>query len=178
MIMKRKQEVERIAEKIRKCTLCRLWKTRNKAVPGEGPSNAKIMFIGQAPGREEDKTGRPFVGRAGKFLNELLENAGMNRKKVFITSVVKCFPPRNRLPTSDEAKTCVETYLKKQILLINPKVVVLLGKVAQKYVPDELLSGRIVVKTIHPAAGMRFPRMRKKIKRDFKLLGKLVEELS
>ncbi|MBW2979385.1 uracil-DNA glycosylase [Candidatus Woesearchaeota archaeon] len=171
-------DLKALAKKIEKCRLCRLWKSRKKAVPGEGPENAKIMFIGQAPGKQEDATGKPFVGKAGKFLNALLDEIGFDRQKCFITSVVKCFPPKNRPPRADEAMICIKNYLAKQIELVNPKLVVLLGKIAQRYVPDSLLSGRIVLKTAHPAAGMRFPKIRRKMKKDFSLLKKLIKEIS
>jgi len=173
-----KLDLKILAKKIEKCRLCRLWKSRKKAVPGEGPRNAKVMFIGQAPGKQEDATGKPFVGKAGKFLDMLLNEIGLERRKCFITSVVKCFPPGNRPPKADEAVICVSNYLSKQIKLVNPKLVVLLGKVAQRYVPEHLLSGRIVLKTAHPAAGMRFPKIRRKMKRDFNLLKKLINEIS
>ena len=171
-------DLKTLAKRIENCRLCRLWKNRKKAVPGEGPENAKIMLIGQAPGKQEDATGRPFVGRAGKFLNALLDEIGLDRRKCFITSVVKCFPPKNRPPRADEAKICIENYLAKQIELVNPKLVVLLGRIAQRYVPESLLSGRIVLRTAHPAAGMRFPKIRKKMKRDFSLLKRLICEIS
>jgi len=171
-------DLKTLAKRIEKCRLCRLWKSRKKAVPGEGPRNAKVMFIGQAPGKQEDATGRPFVGKAGKFLNVLLDEIGLDRRKCFITSVVKCFPPGNRPPKADEAMICIKNYLAKQIELVNPKLVVLLGKIAQRYVPDSLLSGRLVLKTAHPAAGMRFPKIRRKMKKDFSLLKKLIKEIS
>ncbi len=171
-------DLKALAKRIENCRLCRLWKSRKKAVPGEGPKNAKVMFIGQAPGKQEDATGRPFVGKAGKFLNVLLDEIGLERRKCFITSVVKCFPPKNRPPKADEARICIENHLSRQIELINPKLVVLLGRIAQRYVPEDLLSGRIVLKTAHPAAGMRFPKIRRKMKRDFSLLKKLIKEIS
>ncbi len=160
--------LEKIAEEIKKCKKCRLWKTRTNAVPGEGPSNAKIFFIGQAPGKQEDLQGRPFVGRAGKFLNMLLEKNNIARNKVFITSVLKCFPPKNRLPKNDEVKACLP-YLIKQLEIVNPRIVVLLGNVAVKALKNhEILKGRKVICTYHPAAGMRFPKIRKKMLEDFK----------
>ena len=94
-----------LAKQIRKCRKCSLYKKRGDAVPGEGPENAKIMLIGQAPGKQEDLTGKPFMGRAGEFLNELLKKNRTDRKKCFITSVVKCRPPKNRAPKPVEAKT-------------------------------------------------------------------------
>ncbi len=157
-----------LANKIKRCRLCALSKSRKKAVPGEGAAKAKIMFIGEAPGKKEDETGRPFMGKAGDFFNELLKKNKIDRKKCFITSVVKCRPPKNRNPKAIEARTCVQEYLSKQIMLVNPKIVVLLGNIAKKYVPKELLKGRKVIITHHPAAGMRFPKSRKKMEFDFK----------
>jgi uracil-DNA glycosylase family 4 len=157
-----------LASKIKRCRLCALGRTRKHAVPGEGSSKAKIMFIGEAPGAEEDRTGRPFMGRAGEFVNELLKKNKINRKKCFITSVVKCHPPRNRNPKAIEARICVQEFLAKQIMLVNPKIIVLLGNIARRYVPKELLKGRKVIATHHPAAGMRFPKSRRKMERDFK----------
>lgn len=159
--------LQTIANKIKRCRLCLLWKSRRRAVPGEGPANARIMFIGEAPGKEEDKTGLPFIGMSGKFFNKLLEKNKINRKKCFITSIVKCRPPKNRNPKAAEARICAQEYLVKQITVVNPKIVVLLGNTAKKYVPKDVLRGRKVIFTCHPAAGMRFPKSRKKIERDF-----------
>ncbi len=149
-----------IAVKIRRCRLCSLYKNARKAVPGEGPANARIFFIGQAPGREEDRTGRPFVGRAGRFLTEQLALLGIDRNKVFITSVVKHFPPANRMPAKDEVNACLP-YLLEQIEAVNPKVVVLMGRLAQSIRKDPVLRGRKVVMLPHPSAAMRFPRLKK-----------------
>ena len=164
--------------KMKICKKCPLWRTRKNVVPGEGPVDAKIMIVGQAPGREENLQGRPFVGRAGKFLNHLLEIAQIDRKKIFITSPLKCFPPKNRKPTKKEIETCLP-YLKKQIEIINPQKFILLGEVAFKvFFPKEKLKnfqGKWVRKdnkkffvTYHPAAGMRFPKIRKILEKDFK----------
>lgn len=157
-----------LANQISKCKLCPLWKSRKKAVPGEGSPKARIMFIGEAPGSEEDKTGRPFMGMAGKFFDALLKKNKIARNKCFITSIVKCRPPENRAPKPSEAKVCVQEFLTKQILLIKPKTIVLLGAVAKKYTPKELLKNKKVIATHHPAAGRRFPKSRKKIERDFR----------
>lgn len=159
---------EKIAKQIKRCKKCPLYKSRNKAVPGEGPDNAKIMIIGQGPGKKEDLTGRPFVGRAGKFLDELLKLNKINRKRCFITSIVKCFPPKNRQPKKTEAETCVTNYLTKQIEMINPKIIIIMGNVAKKFTPPKLLKNKKIIYTYHPAAGMRFPNIRKKMIKDFK----------
>ena len=161
----------KLAKQIKKCRKCGLYKSRNKAVPGQGAVNAKIMFVGQAPGKKEDLLGKPFVGKAGIFLDYLLKKNKISRKKCFITSVVKCFPPKNRIPSKNEAETCVKNYLIKQISIINPKTVVILGNIAKRYVPKELLKNKKVIYTYHPAAGVRFPKIRKKISKDFKKIG-------
>lgn len=178
----KEKELEKLNQEIRNCKKCPLWKLRKNTVPGEGPANAKIMIVGIAPGVEEDKTGRPFVGRAGKFLDQLLKEAKIERKKVFITSPLKCLPqpPINRKPKKEEIRACLP-YLKKQVEIINPKFSILLGEVAFSiFFPKEKLSefqGKLIEKegkfyfpTYHPAAGLRFPKIRKILKEDFKKL--------
>ena len=182
MNRKEKQLIE-LHKEIQKCKKCVLADTRTNAVPGEGPANAKIMIIGQAPGALEDKTGKPFVGRAGKFLDKLLEIAQIDRKKVFITSPIKCFPPKNRKPKASELKACLP-YLKKQIEIISPEKFILLGDVAfSVFFPKLKLKdyrGRVIkinkkefFITYHPAAGLRFPRIKEILIKDFKKLKKL-----
>jgi len=159
-----------------KCQKCLLSRLRTKAVPGEGPIGAKIMFIGQAPGREEDKNGRPFVGRAGKFLDELFQVNGISREEVFLTGSVKCFPPDNRVPKREELLAC-KPYLIEQIVLVDPRMVVFLGNVAQKFLlNEEVLKGRIVFFTCHPAAGMRFPKIKEKMVKDFNRLAAIARK--
>ena len=171
-------EIKRLAQKIRKCKKCPLWRTRNNTVPGEGPANAKIMIIGQAPGQEENFQGRPFVGRAGQFLNQLLKLAKIKREKAFVTSPLKCFPPKNRKPTKKEIAACLP-YLLEQIDIINPQKVILLGEVAFSiFFPKQKLGklrgswikkeGRQFFPTYHPAAGLRFPKIKKILEKDFK----------
>jgi DNA polymerase len=154
---------------------------RTKAVPGEGPYNARIMLVGEAPGREEDLKGRPFVGRAGRLLNSVLEPIGIPRKHVFITNIVKCRPPKNRQPTKRERDTCKEAYLQRQIDVIRPKLVVLLGRTAaQALLGAESLKrvrGRVVRRgrveylcTYHPAAVLRNPRRRGTFSKDLQKL--------
>lgn len=173
-----------LAEGIRRCTACPLWKSRTIAVPGEGPSNARIMFVGEAPGAEEDRVGFPFVGRSGKFLDEMLSVAGIERKNVFITGSCKCRPPQNRIPAAFELATCRSLWLDKQVASIKPEIIVLLGKAALFSKLGEqkvgLLHGKLIEKnnqnyfvTFHPAAGMRFPQIRELMKEDFKVLRKL-----
>lgn len=170
-------EIKEIAKKVMACKRCMLWESRKNAVPGEGSSRAKIMFIGEAPGSREDELGRPFCGRAGEFLDELLAKTGIKRKDIFITSVVKCRPPNNRAPKDDEIKAC-RPYLEKQIGLINPKIIVLLGEIAlntllgmkriSAHHGKVIKKDRIYIPMFHPAAGMRFPKTRKEMENDFK----------
>ena len=172
------RKIEKLHQEIRYCKKCPLWKTRKNASPGEGPVNARIMIVGQAPGAEEDKVGRPFVGRAGQFLNQLLKLAKIKREKIFLTAPVHCFPPKNRKPTRQEIKACLP-YLKKQIEIINPQKFISLGEVAfSVFFPDKKLGdfrGKLIKKgdkeffvTYHPAAGIRFPKIRKILEEDFK----------
>jgi len=155
-----------IAREIRVCTRCGLHEGRQKAVPGEGPSGARIMFVGEAPGREEDIQGRPFIGRSGRLLDESLKKVGLRRDELFITSVVKCRPPKNRIPLKWEWETCIQAHLRRQIGVIDPAIICLLGGVATKALlgRDRLSEGRgrivqrenrIFFPTYHPAAAGR-----------------------
>ena len=121
--------LQEVAEEVAICQRCDLGATRRLAVPGEGPPNARIMFIGEGPGEREDGSGRPFVGPAGQLLNQLLLRAGLRRPDIFITNIVKCRPPGNRAPTPDEALAC-RPYLEAQIALLNPTIICLLGRPA------------------------------------------------
>ena len=152
------------------CRKCRLWQTAKNAVPGEGPQNAKLMLIGQNPGEEEDKTGKPFVGRAGKFLDKALAESGINREEIFITNAVKHVTPGNRKPYPDEVEACL-LYLKTQLEAINPKIVVLMGTVAWQ---TPRLKGIEYVETVHPSAAMRFTKMRKRFMNDFAALKTII----
>jgi len=188
--MSRAAELKKLHEEIRACKKCGLWKTRTNAVPGEGTADAKIMFIGLAPGRMENLTGRPFIGRAGKLLNELLAIAGLKRREVFITSVLKSMLPKNRPPKADEIEACLP-YLKKQIEIIQPKIIVLLGDVAMRAVLGKKIgkiteihgkiierNGKIYFPTYHPAAGLRSAKIkRKQLESDFKKLKQIVKKL-
>jgi DNA polymerase len=153
-------------EQIKNCRKCRLWQGAKNAVPGEGPSNAKIMLVGQNPGTEEDRTGKPFVGRAGKFLNAVLNKIGVEREELFITNIVKHMTPQNRKPLPDETAACIP-YLVAQVNEIKPKIVVLMGAVAWQVPRNE---GVAYVETYHPSAAMRFPKMRKKFEEDLRVL--------
>lgn len=126
------------------CPRCRLALSRTNVVVGDGPLDAKIFFIGEAPGRSEDKAGKPFVGAAGKILSEALAKAGIDRSSVYITNVVKCRPPENRVPMKDEIAAC-NPYLRKQLAVIKPRVIVLLGKTAA----EEFLQRKVNMKEEH-----------------------------
>jgi len=180
--MNKKTVIKKLNDQIRNCRKCPLWRTRNNVVPGEGAVDAKIMFIGEAPGKEEDKTGRPFCGRAGKLLSELLKKNKINREEVFITSVIKCRPPKNRQPETNELKAC-QDWWEKQIEIINPKKIVILGRVAFNITINlkELknfrgkwlkINSRFYFPTYHPAAGLRFPKIKTILKKDFRKIKK------
>ena len=174
-----------LAEDIRRCTACPLYKNTTLAVPGDGPRDAKIMVVGEAPGEEEDRQGLPFVGRSGKFLDKMLGVAGLDRKKVFITNTVKHRPPQNRAPKAIEIKTCKELWLDKQIDLLKPRLIIVLGGVALKILTKEIsveeLHGKVIEKdnlryfvTFHPSAVLRYPENRKKMEDDFRKLKKML----
>lgn len=175
-----------IAEEVRGCQLCRLAGSRTKAVPGEGPSSARIMFIGEGPGFHEDQQGRPFVGAAGNFLEELLDGIGLGRQDVYITNLVKCRPPGNRDPQEDELEACTSTYLERQIDVINPDVIVTLGrfsmaryfpnaKISQIHGKPKVVGGRLVVPMYHPAAALHQPSLRSVVEQDFSHLPEWIE---
>ncbi len=184
--------IENLHNQIQNCHRCPLYKTAKHAVPGEGDKKAKIMFIGEAPGRIEDETGRPFVGRAGKLLDVLLQSIGLERKSVFITSVVKHRPPQNRQPKTPEIKAC-SVFLKHQISLLNPRLIVTLGRFGMEYfLPAEKISeihGKIidnvkkdgltlsVFPVYHPAAGLRSTRNKRKLFEDFRKLKKIINDI-
>jgi DNA polymerase len=181
------------------CTKCKLHKTRKHVVPGEGPLNARVMLIGEAPGATEDEEGRPFVGAAGQLLTKLLNNVGIRREDVFITNVVKCRPPNNRDPEPDEIETC-RPYLVTQILMIKPQIIVCLGRHSAREVltmagyPEKLVSnissirGKVfnvrigdvnakVLPTYHPAAALYNPRLRSVIEDDLRKVKELLNNL-
>jgi DNA polymerase len=180
------QELDAVAAEVRVCPKCELSRTRTNAVPGEGNPHARIMFIGEAPGWHEDKQGRPFVGAAGKFLNELLAIAGLKREDVFITNVVKCRPPGNRDPLPDEIAACAP-YLERQIAAINPEVIVTLGRFSMgRWFPGERISkihgqpkqvdGLMIVPMYHPAAALHQAALRGSIEDDFAKLPKILAQ--
>ena len=185
--MSAEQELEKLAKQIKVCTLCELHRSRTEAVPGEGPSHAEIMLIGEGPGASEDKQGRPFVGASGKFLNQLLEEAGVTRADVFITNVVKCRPPGNRDPLPDEIEICTSTYLQRQIKLIDPSIIVTLGrhsmglffkgaKITEIHGQMSQVGDRYVIPMFHPAAALHQTALRSVILADFAKLPELLKE--
>ena len=177
-----------ITKDIIECTKCPLYKTRIKPVPGDGSLDADIMFIGEGPGRNEDRTGKPFVGAAGKFLDELLSSISLKRSDVFIGNVVKCRPPNNRVPTLGEIEAC-KPYLYAQIAIIQPKVICTLGNTPLKTIISPNLSiGRIHGKVLekegftfiplyHPAAALYHNALKDTLKEDFKKLKTFLDEL-
>lgn len=178
--------LEKIASEVRVCTLCPLSRTRTHAVPGEGKPDARLMLIGEGPGYNEDKQGRPFVGAAGSFLNQLLESAGLERGDVFITNVVKCRPPQNRDPLPDEIQAC-SGYMQRQLNLIRPAVVATLGRHSMsKYFPKERISkvhgqprrvgNMTVVPLFHPAAALHQPSLKAAELEDFARMPEILAE--
>jgi len=180
-------ELEELNEQIRHCRLCRLWQGATLAVPGEGPLNAKIMFVGEAPGFHEDQQGRPFVGAAGNFLESLLQSINLSRKDVFITNVVKHRPPNNRDPQPDELAAC-RPYLDRQIELIKPKIIVTLGRYSMELAFSGVTISRIhgqpkkvgdiiYFPMFHPAAALHQPRYRSLIEADMQKIPQILADL-
>lgn len=180
--------LEALATQIRGCVQCPLHATRTKAVPGAGALSARVMLIGEAPGREEDQRGQPFVGAAGRFLDEMLSGSGVNRDDIFITNTVKCRPENNRPPRRREVDTCTTLYLFEQIELINPALIMLLGSVATRKLLGvnsvNEVRGRIIehnhrkyLAGYHPAASFYREDMAENIRQDFALLRQELQKL-
>ena len=180
------ETLAQIAKEVSVCTNCALHESRKKAVPGEGPANAEIMFIGEGPGFHENEQGRPFVGAAGKFLDQLLAQAGVTRADVWIGNVVKCRPPENRDPLPDELSAC-DVYLERQIEAINPSIIVTLGRFSMgKYMQGAKISQihgqmrkvgeRYVIAMFHPAAALHQAALKPAILADFAKLPELLQE--
>ncbi len=178
------EEVDRL---VRQCQDCPLGRGRTNAVPGEGASDAEIMFIGEGPGYHEDRLGRPFVGAAGQFLDELLSSIGLTREQVFIANMVKCRPPQNRDPLPAEVSAC-NKYLERQIELVDPALIVTLGRFSlTRFFPGESISrargkvrrkdGRGIYPIMHPAAGLHRQQFRPGIIEDFKGIPAALEEI-
>ena len=179
---------ETISSEVVSCMRCRLCETRRKAVPGEGSWSAKVMFVGEAPGEQEDNQGRPFVGAAGKLLTELLQSVGLRREEVFITNTVKCRPPNNRPPRKDELAAC-RGYLDRQLKLIRPRAVCPLGNSAIRALLNSSESvtelhgiplekeGVTYFPMYHPAAALYTFTLRKVMEEDFKKLKTLLNTI-
>lgn len=179
--------LEEVALLVRNCTDCPLSGGRINAVPGEGPSDAEIMFIGEGPGFQEDRQGRPFVGAAGKFLEELLASIGMTRQQVFIANMIKCRPPQNRDPSPAEMNACSK-YLDRQIELLEPKLIVTLGRFSLgRFFPGESISrargkvrekdGRRIYPVMHPAAALHRQELRSVIVKDFSEIPAIIADM-
>jgi uracil-DNA glycosylase family 4 len=185
------ESMKSVETEIKVCIKCNLWKERKNAVPGNGNTDAVVVFVGEAPGYWEDVKGQPFVGAAGKSLDEFLLRIGLPREQVFITNVVKCRPPRNREPKPVEIQTCTSLYLGRQIELIQPKVVVALGRHSAAYLflkagfeaieTISRLRGKVyevnlwgisvlLVPMYHPATVLYNPKYRRDLEADFDLL--------
>jgi DNA polymerase len=184
--MRPEEILAQVAKEVSVCTKCQLHYSRKNGVPGEGPADAKIMFIGEGPGFHENEQGRPFVGAAGRFLDELLARIDMKREDVFIGNVVKCRPPSNRDPQVEELAACSD-YLDRQIQAINPKVIVTLGRFSlAKFLPNARISevhgqamwmrGRLIVPMYHPAAALHQPSLKAVVEKDFSNLPVLIEQ--
>jgi DNA polymerase len=185
----RRAALEAIAAEVRDCTRCRLHTTRTRAVPGEGDASTEVVFVGEGPGQNEDREGRPFVGRAGGLLVSLLGHIGWTRDDVFITNIVKCRPPGNRDPEPDEVEAC-RPYLDRQISLVKPRLIVALGRVAAQRLLDtdaplSKLRGPLyhygpeetpVLITYHPAYLLRSPGEKAKSWQDLKRVSRFLRE--
>jgi uracil-DNA glycosylase family 4 len=181
-----RSSIEEIASEVVACTRCVLSETRTNAVPGDGSSTAAVMFIGEGPGQNEDEHGLPFIGRAGKLLDTLLAEVPLRREDVYITNVVKCRPPSNRDPEPDEVAACMP-YLKAQIELIDPRVIVTLGRHSMlRFYPEGKISNdhgriirigsRVLLPVYHPAAALRNPRLNETLREDMKRIPEAVRE--
>ena len=187
--------MEDLRREVENCRRCDLWKTRRKPVFGEGPPDARIMLVGLGPGRQEDLQGRPFVGAAGKFLNQLLGEAGLDRREVYITNVMKCFLPENKA-TGEQVEACTP-YLDKQIEIIQPRLIIALGNLAASYLlgkfglkaePMEKIHGRLyefstltltgyIMPMYHPASALRNPNLRSRLVEDWRNLREVLVRL-
>ncbi len=183
--MTAEESISRIAQEVSVCTKCVLHESRKKSVPGDGPATAEIMFIGEGPGFHENEQGHPFVGASGKFLDQLLAQAGVTREDVFIANVVKCRPPGNRDPLPDELAAC-GIYLEAQIEAIDPSIIVTLGRFSMsRFFPGAKISAvhgqmqkigeRFVIPMFHPAAALHQAALKPSILGDF---AKLPEQLN
>ncbi|MDO8473910.1 MAG: uracil-DNA glycosylase [Dehalococcoidia bacterium] len=179
--------LDSLTREIENCHDCELAQLRTRVVPGEGPQNSTVLFIGEAPGFNEDKQGRPFVGAAGQFLQELLASAGLKREQVFIANVVKCRPPDNRDPLPDEIQSC-KKWLDRQIEIIRPKMIVTLGRYSMaRYFPGETIgkihgnprkvNGVMCFPMYHPAAALHQGGLRQTLKDDMAKIPQTLEQV-
>ena len=185
-VLETTQILAEISHVIHDCSKCGLSYSRKNTVPGEGPANAEILLIGEAPGFFENEQGRPFVGQAGKYLEELLHKVGLKREEVFITNVVKCRPPSNRDPQEEELTACRD-FLDRQIRAINPHIIITLGRHSMaRYCTDAKISlihgkavwikGQMIVAMYHPAAGLHQPNLKPAIEKDFLKLPEYIQK--
>ena len=185
-----KEALEALHQKIKSCTLCRLSQTRTNSVPGFGKIiGTEVVFVGEGPGRNEDLEGKPFVGAGGKLLDELLSSAGLKREDAFITNIVKCRPPGNRKPESDEVEICTSNYLETQIELLRPLLICTLGATALEYFTGETRMGEwhgklmhtkrgiALLPTYHPASIFRKPEYKQLLQQDLAMIPKIIAEL-
>jgi len=190
--MCKEEKIREIEEKVKDCKKCELWKTRNLPVVGEGGLNTDIIFIGEAPGYNEDLKGKPFIGKAGKVFDELLESININRNDIYITNIIKCRPPNNRNPLSNEVESC-SGYLERQIAIIKPKIIVTLGNFALSYIFKKFglkvekigkvhgktfkvgtITGTMkIIPLLHPATATYYPEMKSVLLKDFNLIKQL-----
>jgi len=188
VLIRMEKKLQEIKQQVIECTKCELSKTRNNSVAGKGNFKSDVIFVGEAPGKNEDLKGEPFIGIAGKKLSMALESAGITRDEVYITNIVKCRPPNNRVPTTNERETCKD-YLKKEIEIIKPKIICILGNTAFGSLLDgkEITKyrGKIVRKdnqlyflTVHPAATIYNQKLIDVLKNDIEKLFKLIKELN
>ena len=181
------KKIEQIKQEVIKCIKCELSETRTNSVPGKGNFKSDVIFVGEAPGKNEDERGEPFIGIAGKKLSDALENAGISRDDIYITNIVKCRPPSNRVPKTNERETCQE-YLKQEISIIKPKLICILGNT----VFNSILGGSEIMKyrgkvaqknkqlyfiSLHPAATIYNQKLVDVFKKDIKKLFKITREL-
>ena len=192
--MDRQEEMQKLVQEIMACRKCKLHEGKTNYVPGSGSVKAKLMFIGEAPGYWEDQKGEPFVGKAGKFLDELLAGIGLSREEVYIANVLKCRPPNNRDPLPEEIKACVP-YLDRQIGIIKPEIIATLGRYSMRYIFEKyglryepiskshgkvyrvsnLLFKGYIVALYHPAVAIYNPNMRDTLKEDFERIRELLQ---
>jgi len=192
--MLKTEKMKKIEQSIKNCKKCNLYLTRKNPVIGNGSIDSEIIFIGEAPGRNEDTQGKPFVGRAGLFFNELLESIGLDRDNIYVTNILKCRPPKNRNPSKNEINEC-NIFLKEQIKIIKPKLIVTLGNFASKYIFEQYnlkskkisdIHGKIfqinnnskiltIIPLYHPAVAIYNSNRKNDLKKDFKKVKKFLE---